>query len=505
MFYSMKLAKCMKLTGFRYLNVNLSSTAYCNSMKRSNRAYYTNASRFFIKKLYDEEYCSIKKKIKNNDANVVMENDTHVNRINNGVYISLEDEEIIPIQNNQFQLQYKYSLPLNAVSHKTSICSDPAVASNSGSKTNENMDTNSNSKDLDPCTNDKSSIKPLNYKGFICGFHGNTSNEKEIEIWNNLIKPVDVHLVVKINRYLTKNYPYINIQDLDSDMGVLAGTPPSRIYRAFIRMKIDYEEELNLYASNCIPPRKNPDSGGSNSNTPSEGIAPNITSDVEKKMIKSSLDMLTNGIVERTAIQIDLAYRQLQADRSVYLRNTDISKNHRLEFDKQLNSNMSDGFIPTVDSKHIHPVVLVLDNIRSAYNVGTIYRTAETAGIHHIVTCGITPSPPHPKVMKTALTSCENIPTTHYMNCMDAIRQLQIDGYTIISLETTSKSVNYHEMKYPKKVALVVGHEKTGVSHSIMEHSDHIIEIPTYGLKNSLNVVTATSIVLFEVLRQWNV
>ena len=170
-----------------------------------------------------------------------------------------------------------------------------------------------------------------------------------------------------------------------------------------------------------------------------------------------------------------------------------------------------------------------------------------------ILTCGITPSPPHPKVLKTALSSCESVPCTHHESALPALERLRRLGYTIISLETTSRSVPYTDIDYcqfkpgagagvesrpaeggivqpgegvagissrdtsstlavpadhasvpPRAgIVLVVGHEKTGVCDAIMQASHLIAEIPTYGMKNSLNVVTATSIMLFEILRQW--
>jgi len=149
--------------------------------------------------------------------------------------------------------------------------------------------------------------------------------------------------------------------------------------------------------------------------------------------------------------------------------------------------------------------VLVLDNLRSAYNVGSIFRTAETAGAAEVITCGITAHPPHPKLMKTAMQSVEVVPSRHFDDALLAIDTLKSEGYSIVAMETTSLSKKYTDVKFTGKVALVLGHELTGVDTRIMEKADMVVEIPTYGVKNSLNVGSAASIVLFEILRQWHV
>ena len=139
----------------------------------------------------------------------------------------------------------------------------------------------------------------------------------------------------------------------------------------------------------------------------------------------------------------------------------------------------------------VHPVVLVLDNIRSAFNVGSMFRSAETAGAAEIITCGITAHPPHPKLRKTAFSAIDTVPFRHFDDTMSAIQQLKMEGYTIVAMETTSKSQVYTQVTYPSKVALVLGNEVTGVDTQIMDLADIIVQIPTYGIKNSLNVTSA--------------
>lgn len=184
----------------------------------------------------------------------------------------------------------------------------------------------------------------------------------------------------------------------------------------------------------------------------------------------------------RAVKQIELSLRQLQADRSEHLRNTDRSA-------------------PAALTKH--PIVLVLDNIRSAHNVGSMFRTAETAGLSEVVTCGITAHPPHPKLLKTAISACQTVSTRHFDSIHTAISTLRAEGYTVVVMETSSRSQAHTAFAYPKNIAIVVGNEITGVDAQVIEHADVIAEIPTYGCKNSLNVASAAPIVIYEVLRQW--
>lgn len=183
-----------------------------------------------------------------------------------------------------------------------------------------------------------------------------------------------------------------------------------------------------------------------------------------------------------------MALRQVRADRAEYLRNIDKSSISLIETSRKLN-----------------PVVLVLDNIRSAFNVGSMFRTAETGGVSELITIGITAHPPYhnQKLRKTAMTALDVVPTRHFDDILVCIDQLKQDGYSIIAMETTSRSQVYSNITYPPKIALILGNEVTGVDTRVMEGADMIVEIPTYGIKNSLNVASAAPVVLFEVLRQW--
>ncbi|CEM37799.1 unnamed protein product [Vitrella brassicaformis CCMP3155] len=150
-----------------------------------------------------------------------------------------------------------------------------------------------------------------------------------------------------------------------------------------------------------------------------------------------------------------------------------------------------------------NPLVVVLDNVRSAHNVGSIIRTAEAGGVERVVVCGITPHPPHPKLDKTSLGAHEHIPVHHVGTCVEAVRQLKEEGFTIVVLETTDRSQPHVDISFPPKTAVVFGNEVSGVATDVLHLADVLCEIPMFGVKNSINVANAASIVVFEVLRQW--
>ena len=151
------------------------------------------------------------------------------------------------------------------------------------------------------------------------------------------------------------------------------------------------------------------------------------------------------------------------------------------------------------------PLTLVLDNLRSAANVGNILRAAETANIENVVMAGITPSPPHPSVLKTAVGAAEYVPFESVPSTLEAVRDLQKQGVTVVGVETTSRSIPLWDMDFTtmSPVALVLGNEMVGVDVSVLNACDTWVCIPTRGVKNSLNVGNCAAIVMWEVLRQW--
>ena len=152
-------------------------------------------------------------------------------------------------------------------------------------------------------------------------------------------------------------------------------------------------------------------------------------------------------------------------------------------------------------------VALVLPNIRSAYNVGSIFRTADAAGVSQVVLCGYTPRPVdkfdrvQKEIAKTALGGEKSIPWIYEKGVTKAINDLKKEGFTIVAIEQSKRSVDYRTLNFPKKMALVVGNEVKGLPKNILDKCERIIEIPMRGEKESLNVGVAAGIVLFEILK----
>ncbi len=148
------------------------------------------------------------------------------------------------------------------------------------------------------------------------------------------------------------------------------------------------------------------------------------------------------------------------------------------------------------------PVSIVLDNIRSALNVGAIFRTCDAAAVEKLYLCGITPYPPHNKIPKTALGAVETVEWEYSKNTLETVENLKKAGNKIISVELKSNSVNYTEFKFETPVVLIFGNEIDGVGEEILNMSDAIVQIPMFGTKESLNVATTVGIVTYEVIRQ---
>jgi tRNA G18 (ribose-2'-O)-methylase SpoU len=151
-----------------------------------------------------------------------------------------------------------------------------------------------------------------------------------------------------------------------------------------------------------------------------------------------------------------------------------------------------------------HPVVVVLDNLRSAYNVGSIFRTADAARVEHVHVTGYTPTPEHPRVAKTALGAEHTVPWSHDPDPFPLLDRLRADGLTLAALEQTDASTDLSDMlpaQFP--IALVLGNEVKGVRQEIIDRCDLALEIPQYGAKHSLNVSVAFGIAAFGLVERW--
>ena len=148
------------------------------------------------------------------------------------------------------------------------------------------------------------------------------------------------------------------------------------------------------------------------------------------------------------------------------------------------------------------PVVIVLDNIRSMHNVGSVFRTADAFLISHIWLCGYTPRPPHRDIHKTALGATETVEWSHEEGTSHALEKLKENGYKIFGVEQVEKSIPLHEFScdLAAKTAVVFGNEVSGIDKSVLAMCDGFIEIPQHGMKHSLNISVAAGIVLWELV-----
>jgi tRNA G18 (ribose-2'-O)-methylase SpoU len=148
------------------------------------------------------------------------------------------------------------------------------------------------------------------------------------------------------------------------------------------------------------------------------------------------------------------------------------------------------------------PIVLVLDNVRSLNNVGSAFRTGDAFRVEKIYLCGITGTPPHRDIQKTALGATESVEWEHLINTTLAVEKLKSEGYTICALEQVDRSVmlNEFEVKEGAKYALIFGNEVFGVEDEVLEACDHVLEIPQLGTKHSLNISVSLGIAVWDLM-----
>ncbi|HIJ66403.1 MAG TPA: TrmH family RNA methyltransferase [Candidatus Hydrogenedentes bacterium] len=150
-----------------------------------------------------------------------------------------------------------------------------------------------------------------------------------------------------------------------------------------------------------------------------------------------------------------------------------------------------------------NPVHVVLDNLRSAFNVGSIFRTSDAGAVAHAHLCGMTARPPNLKLQKTALGAFDYVPWTYYETTAEALARLRDEDIPVVAIEAVEGAVSHIAFHWPRPVAIVFGHEVRGIGADVLERVDAIVGIPMAGYKNSLNVATAFGIILYEILRQW--
>ena len=159
--------------------------------------------------------------------------------------------------------------------------------------------------------------------------------------------------------------------------------------------------------------------------------------------------------------------------------------------------------IEALDPRERNPIHVVVDNIRSAYNVGSIFRTGDAGAVAHIHLCGMAAHPPHPKLEKTALGAFAYVPWTYYERTKDCIAALREQGIPVFAVEVAEGARDLHEVDWPRPVAVVLGNEVNGIHPRNLARCDGAVQIPMHGYKNSINVATAFGIVVYDILGKW--
>jgi tRNA G18 (ribose-2'-O)-methylase SpoU len=145
----------------------------------------------------------------------------------------------------------------------------------------------------------------------------------------------------------------------------------------------------------------------------------------------------------------------------------------------------------------------LLDNVRSVWNVGSMFRTADAVGLGGLTLCGMTATPPRPDIEKTALGATLTVPWTYWSDSVAAVHDGRERGLAVVALEQSPRSIDWEQFRFPFPHVFVVGHEVQGVRPEILALADHVVEIPMAGAKHSLNVAVSFGVLAFAIRRQW--
>ena len=150
------------------------------------------------------------------------------------------------------------------------------------------------------------------------------------------------------------------------------------------------------------------------------------------------------------------------------------------------------------------PFIVVLDNVRSLNNIGSVFRTSDAFLVEEIYLCGITATPPHPDIHKTALGAEDSVKWSYYTDTVEAVDKLHSLGYTVFSIEQLKDSVSLESLQLDKtkKYAVILGNEVKGVQQIVVDKCDKCIEIPQFGTKHSLNVSVTAGLIIWDFFKQ---
>jgi len=171
---------------------------------------------------------------------------------------------------------------------------------------------------------------------------------------------------------------------------------------------------------------------------------------------------------------------------------------------KLLNSELNRINVDEFKKTEKMPLIVILDDIRSLNNIGSVFRTSDAFLVQEIFLCGITAQPPHREIHKTALGATESVNWTYFKDIKDAIRKAHELNFKIYAIEQTDDSIPFDQFQVQKnsKIAVIFGNEVKGVSESILSEIDGSIEIPQYGTKHSLNISVCAGIVIWDLFKK---
>jgi tRNA G18 (ribose-2'-O)-methylase SpoU len=174
---------------------------------------------------------------------------------------------------------------------------------------------------------------------------------------------------------------------------------------------------------------------------------------------------------------------------------------------KRLNKELGRKTVREFSESEKIAIVIILDNVRSQNNIGSIFRTADAFLIERIILCGITSTPPHRDIHKTALGATESVEWNYYAETKMAVAELKKDGYIIVAVEQVDGAFELQDFQVlpGSRYALIFGHEINGVSQEVVDMCDHSIEIPQFGTKHSFNIAVSAGIVLWEFSRKMKI
>lgn len=151
------------------------------------------------------------------------------------------------------------------------------------------------------------------------------------------------------------------------------------------------------------------------------------------------------------------------------------------------------------------PLVVVLDNVRSLYNVGSVFRTCDAFRVEKLCLCGITAQPPHIEIHKTALGAEESVEWEYFKDTMDCVQKLKDEGYTVMSIEQCEGSTMLQDFEayFNQHYAVILGNEVKGVQQVVVDNSDGCLEIPQFGTKHSMNVSVTAGMIIWEMAKKY--